>query len=418
MTNLNTYCLSFIGRRDSNQDNCLALKVDDITWFLAVADGMGGSSGGETASKVVIEKAREIIMNRFREQVQTDDLKEILDEIYLQSQIAIAKEVKEDPSLTGMGTTLCCTLIHNNQYVYANIGDSRLYLLSKGDLRQLTKDHSLIQEYIDENGKEVPENLVKNYGHFITRSLNGEKDKPDIFPIDKKAEELKKGEIFLICSDGLITDKVNKNNNHFKNFILSKKSIVRATENLIADAYHRGSNDNITVLLAESGRHKRKSMLVPEYKYPPSQGDKPDNDQKINRYHTADKRIIRKILIPFVVVMIIGSLLYIFRKNISRIFDNKDKVEINDIGKNAVIIHSPTFQIDTNFRGFEKQSKTFFISRDLDEEIVWFNFDNPDLDKFMIVLELPRKEKDTLDDLPKNHTNIILKDLKINRTGR
>jgi protein phosphatase len=239
---------SFIGKRENNEDNCVATEVSEGVYFFAVADGMGGAAGGQIASKLVIDIAVDIIKEEYASEVDPADMKNIIERVFLLAQKAICRKINEDRNLTGMGTTLTCVLVQSNKYVWGNIGDSRVYLLRKHQLNQITSDHTYINSISDKGN--LSENTVKMYGSYLEKVLDGGIDCADIYPIEKDYEILQKKDLFLLCSDGLITDKNNTDNNGFKKCISSSKDLDKAAKKIIKNAYDAGSKDNITVVLA------------------------------------------------------------------------------------------------------------------------------------------------------------------------
>jgi serine/threonine protein phosphatase PrpC len=274
MNKLDYYSLSYVGRRKINQDSYIVLKPSSKAIFLAVADGMGGAAGGEVASKLVLDTAEKILKKKFEGEVQPKQLKDILREIFSASQIDIFKKIKEEPELTGMGTTLSCVLILDDKFVWGNIGDSRIYWYSNSKLEQLSIDHTQIQEYIDKIGPEIPERLIENHGHFLTRAINGGNHEPDIFPGSGLYESIKSGEAFLLCSDGLILDKSDQNNQNLSDYLIGTKRLKDAAENLISYAYNEGSDDNITVVLCSLGKLKKQKIKINKHSYPPGEDNK------------------------------------------------------------------------------------------------------------------------------------------------
>lgn len=248
------------GRRDNNEDSLCAAQINENLLILGIADGMGGTVAGETASKIAIDT----LINTFSNidlQYDSAFLKNLLKDTYKKIQEEISKETVNNPSLSGMGTTLNAALIINgDKLIYSNIGDSRLYILNRGNLHQLSKDHSYIQEYRDKNKGEVPSEILKNYSNFITRSLDGGKDVPDIYPSDKDYSKLRKNSILIICSDGLILNQPGESQ-IIKSQIVDQSNLAGATSSLIKNALNRGSSDNISVVLYEYGHHRRSSAV-------------------------------------------------------------------------------------------------------------------------------------------------------------
>ena len=271
MKKFDYYSISFVGRRKNNQDACIVLKPSKNAIFLAVADGMGGVTGGEVASKSVIESARKVLTEKFSNEVCPEDLKDILKGIFYTSKIDISKKIEDNPDLRGMGTTLTCVLTLDDKFVWGNIGDSRIYWYTNSELKQLSKDHTQVQEYIDKMGPDIPEKLVENHGHLLTRAINGGDHKPDIYPESESYESYDNGEAFLLCSDGLILNKSDQLNQKFSDYLIGRRRLKDAAEDLISYAYNEGSDDNITVVLCSLGKIKKKRIKLKKYGYPPGE---------------------------------------------------------------------------------------------------------------------------------------------------
>lgn len=255
MTN---YGLSIKGRRENNQDRFLIYEHDEETTFLAVADGIGGTVGGEIASTLVIDTVKNKLIETFNTIVDPHNLKEILTEIYIAAQKAIRDRIDKEPSLYGMGTTLCCLLIHKDLYVWGNVGDSRVYNFTNGGFHQITKDHSYIENLKLNGAGKHSNKIVEKYSNILTRSISGGGDEPDIYPKELQCKKLKSGEGFLLCSDGLLLEKNGNENILFNKILMESNSLKEFTVNLISDAYTNGSADNITCVSIRKGWDERK----------------------------------------------------------------------------------------------------------------------------------------------------------------
>ena len=253
-----TYFLSEKGRREYNQDSGAVFSSGELT-LLALADGMGGHNGGEVASQAVIESCKEIIIKAARNNPVPGNLKAIIEELFLQGQETIRKLVKENPALTGMGTTLSCVLLLDDCYVWGNIGDSRVYHFNGSRLKQITVDHSFLEEYRQEHGDNIPD-FIKARSNVITRSISGDSDQPDIFPLDKTCEKIQWDEGFLICSDGLIPEKSEDKTNWMAAIITGNENLEKAAKHLVKQAYEMGSTDNISVILYEHLDFERQGL--------------------------------------------------------------------------------------------------------------------------------------------------------------
>lgn len=244
-----------IGKRSNNEDSLCTLPIDEKFLLLAVADGMGGAIAGEKASRIAIDT----LVNSVQKKASNRDvafLKQLLLEVYQDIQQKISEETGKNPSLNGMGTTLnVAFILEGNKVIYSNLGDSRVYLLYKGILTCLTRDHSYIQEFEEKHPGEATPEFIRNFSNYITRSLDGGNDLPDIYPPQQEFLELKEGSILLLCSDGLILHKENEL--EVLKSILLGNNLRKAVTSLIDNAIQRGSTDNISVILYEYGQHHR-----------------------------------------------------------------------------------------------------------------------------------------------------------------
>jgi len=210
MNQFKSEVFSVKGLRSHNEDNCVAHRISRDTFFLAVADGMGGKAGGELASRLAISSVIEYLNTEFKDARKEKNLKAILEKSFLIAQTAIADHNATLPGLRGMGTTLTALLIDHNRYVWGNLGDSRIYILTEGKLHLITEDHTYLQDFLIKQKKELPQNIINQYKNVVTKIIDGGIDKPDVFPSGKDWNELKQGDLFILCSDGLIIDKMEE----------------------------------------------------------------------------------------------------------------------------------------------------------------------------------------------------------------
>jgi PPM family protein phosphatase len=228
-----------VGRmRKNNEDSYLSSKP-----VAAVADGMGGHSAGEVASAIAIE---ELAALRDRgpwenETAATDDLKQAI----LRANRRIREMAASDRKLNGMGTTLVALLEDGDMVHVANVGDSRGYLLRQGELSQVTVDHSLVQELVDD-GRLSPEDAERHpQRSVITRALGID---PEV-EFDLFTYKLQVGDRLLLCSDGL-SDVVEPT--QIRNVLLRVRSAQEAARRLITVANEQGGPDNITVIVVDA----------------------------------------------------------------------------------------------------------------------------------------------------------------------
>lgn len=262
---------TFPGRRDVNQDDILHFYPSPDSFFLAVADGMGGMAGGQIASQTVLQTVETFLRDQFEAKtISPSSLKRILADAFDQAQGTIRDITEQDPSLEGMGTTLTCVLGCEDQFVAGNLGDSRVYYLRDGEIVQVTEDHSYLREFEKEAGSEgLDPDLIAQYGHIISKTVDGKGDEPDLFPQNEDAFVLNEQEGFLLCSDGLIVNDLEDQQELFKSYLIGTPDLKTAAESLVSLAYYSGSTDNISVVLSEVGSLNREPGQVRTYPFPP-----------------------------------------------------------------------------------------------------------------------------------------------------
>jgi protein phosphatase len=219
-----------VGRvRDGNED---AYLVDDAMGLMAVADGMGGHRAGEVASATALESLRAAITSG-------RPLRESIED----ANNAVFSKSLTDTSLRGMGTTLtAATLVAGGTLLVGHVGDSRAYLLHDGELRQVTNDHSLVEELVREGRLTADEAAVHPQRSIITRALGVDASvEVDVYPI-----ELAPGDRFLLCSDGL-TGMVQPDD--IAATLRREDDPARAAAALVDAANQAGGEDNITVVV-------------------------------------------------------------------------------------------------------------------------------------------------------------------------
>jgi protein phosphatase len=222
--------------RKKNEDNfCIC---PDIGLF-AIADGMGGHQAGEIASRLATQKLADFIRTYLRqysdqETLLTRGMQEINQQIYLISQ--------QNKRYRGMGTTLTAVLIQNNHLYLSHIGDSRLYLLRQEQIKQLTEDHTVVQNLVASGTITADQARVHPKRHILTRALGIDSSiKADISQINLKAQDK-----ILLCTDGL-TNYVTPEEIH--HLVSNMAEVKQAVHNLTEMALERGGADNITVIL-------------------------------------------------------------------------------------------------------------------------------------------------------------------------
>jgi protein phosphatase len=238
---MKTFSMTDIGRkREINQDYVFATDetIGNLPNLLVVADGMGGHRAGDFASRFTVEVLAEEVQNS-----KETHPEQILGNAIQTANERLMEEAAKDSRLEGMGTTLVAATILDHVLYFANVGDSRLYLINK-EIRQLSKDHSMVEEMVRLGGLTEEEAKHHPDKNIITRAM-GVKDKvePDFFEY-----RLKGGDTILMCSDGL-TNMVD--DDEIFQIVKSARDIVEAVETLIQRANENGGSDNIGIVLAQ-----------------------------------------------------------------------------------------------------------------------------------------------------------------------
>lgn len=233
-------------------DQGLVRKKNEDAWaslpshlFFAIADGMGGHKAGEVASKEAIDNLSMSIKRIFSsKRKENSHLSDIITHLHYAIQDAnyrVKELADKNVQYTGMGTTLCCFLLHQQHIIFANVGDSRIYRYRKG-LKQLTEDHSL-KNHLLKKGKLTEENKERYpYKNRITKALGTH----TLLTPDVSYTAIEPGDIFFLCSDGL-SDYVQ--DSEIEAIVSQNKSIEDLTKDLIEAAKDKGGRDNVTVVM-------------------------------------------------------------------------------------------------------------------------------------------------------------------------
>ena len=343
ITNLNTpspyFDLGFatdVGKiRKMNQD---FLAVSDSLFI--VADGMGGHRGGEIASEIAVkklfDKKRYSTVQSFRDQV-------------IEANTAVRAEAETNSQLDGMGTTLCgITMIEPSagkaeKLAVANIGDSRIYLLSQGQFSQVTEDHSLVEEMRRE-GK-ITEQEAENHPHrnIITRALGINTEAT----VDCWELPIHKDDRFLLCTDGLSNEVSAAEIRHTLEVVDNPQE---AAEQLVSLANANGGNDNITVVIVDVKEGEVSttpsivspiSASIPDQSSPTSSsatsrslGNRPEG---ATEWQTTPENIRKLIITALVTLLIVG--LFIGRYARDNYFVSFEQVSGTSIENSQILIY-------------------------------------------------------------------------------
>lgn len=239
-----------IGRkRNQNEDSVFVSNtpIGSLPNLFIVADGMGGHRAGAIASNLAIEALCAYIEAHKNVVFQTEeDLLQLLKRGIAHANYVIYKKSKDNPSYQGMGTTMTlCTM--SSQYAYvAHVGDTRLYAISEQEINQVTVDHSLVQEMLDQ-GYITKEDMQEHpQRHVITRAVGTYEQ----VKVDTTKYALHNAEYMLLCSDGLTT---MMDDEQIKKLFYKDYSVDKVLDQLIETANAEGGADNIAVIIVKRG---------------------------------------------------------------------------------------------------------------------------------------------------------------------
>lgn len=230
--------------RENNEDYFyISNSLDEVQLYL-LADGMGGYNGGEIASKLAVQTAKNYIENNFKDiEKDKDSIIQLLGSSMEYANMVVYEKSKETPELQGMGTTLEICLIYNNKAYIGHVGDSRIYRVRKQFIRKLTQDHSYVQKLVKEGTitKEQAEHHPQKNMLMKALGCNAFVE-PDVM-----VKGFLKDDIIIMCSDGL-SNLVDQETI----YEIASKNIEQGTKDLVQLAKDRGGYDNITVVIIKN----------------------------------------------------------------------------------------------------------------------------------------------------------------------
>jgi len=220
--------------------------------LLAVADGMGGRSGGALASRISVD----ILMQAYYKDMYSN-IPKSLERAFLKANAEVLARGEDDFDLKGMASTLIAVVIKNDKMYHANVGDSRGYLIDGKSITQFTEDHSFVASLVKAGAISEEEALDHPEGHIITKAIGLSSD----LKIDASESHLtiKKGQYILLCCDGLWGVVPNE---EMLNIVNQYRTPDTVCEKLIEKANENGGPDNITVIVARLDRIDIVSSLV------------------------------------------------------------------------------------------------------------------------------------------------------------
>lgn len=231
--------------RDNNEDS---VAYDEATKLAVLADGMGGYNAGEIASGMATAFIKSELSRWLSEAGESAKLKEVRRALEIcvdNANLSIYNAANSNSHYSGMGTTLVVGVFREDRLLIGHIGDSRCYRLRGGELVQITKDHSLLQEQIDA-GLVTPEQAANSsIRNLVTRALGVEE--VVLLEISEYVVEL--GDIYLMCSDGL-SDMVDDAS--IARIVSVEAELGEKADLLIEAANEHGGRDNISVVMVEA----------------------------------------------------------------------------------------------------------------------------------------------------------------------
>ena len=237
---LQAFSVTDIGkRRKLNQDYVYVAvsPVGNLPNLFIVADGMGGHNAGDFASKYTVE-----VMENYIATTQDLDAEQILNAAVKEANTHIRSIAMKDENLSGMGTTVVAATVQDDVLQVANVGDSRLYIIGEKGIRQITRDHSLVEEMVRMGGIDRVTARSHPDKNIITRAVGA----LDSIEADFFREELQDGDMILLCSDGLTNMLEDE---EIMEIVSRDTDLPQKGQDLVSAANGNGGKDNIAVVL-------------------------------------------------------------------------------------------------------------------------------------------------------------------------
>lgn len=247
MSDIKAVVVSDLGNiRTNNEDMGLFFKIADENilrekgYMMIVADGMGGHQAGEVASRM----ATDIICREYFSQ-KSNSVEKNLEKALTVANKTIFEKASSQAAFQGMGTTCTVLVVIDQDVYYAHVGDSRAYIQKGNSIKQITEDHTYVQQLVNNGDITAAEAAVHPKRNILTNAMG---TKPDLrIDTGKSKHIFEKNNRLLLCSDGLY-DYLNDEE---LNKILMESSLINAASAMVEQAKARGGHDNITVVLAE-----------------------------------------------------------------------------------------------------------------------------------------------------------------------
>lgn len=237
---IETFGVSHVGMvRSINEDSFV---VDDEAGLYVVADGMGGAQAGETASHIAVQTLSEA-MNGESHSPNADQLASAI----RNANLNIRQEAEAHPEFSGMGTTVVAAALHDETAIVANVGDSRAYLHTGGELYCVTTDHTWVNEVGRGLGLTDEQIRTHPYRNVLTKAVGAE----DQVQVDVQEISFRSGDTLLMCSDGLHNVAGEA---ALLDALEGEGTLEQKCQRLIDAALEKGGPDNITVVLIKKSK--------------------------------------------------------------------------------------------------------------------------------------------------------------------
>lgn len=228
--------------RKMNQDSFEIKKLDRNTMLCVVCDGMGGAKSGNVASSLAADVFVQEIVRTWTPNMEWDKADQMLRGAVKLANFTVYDQAKQFEEFDGMGTTLVAVLIRGRKVSFVNVGDSRAYAINNSGIRQITRDHSLVQLMVD-RGDLTPE-MAKTYPgkNLITRAVGTD----PVVMCDIYRQEMARGDFILLCSDGL-SNMIDDQEILFE--VVHGVNKQHCCKRLLDIVLSRGAPDNVTSVL-------------------------------------------------------------------------------------------------------------------------------------------------------------------------
>lgn len=226
--------------RESNQDAYAVGELPGEVAWAVVCDGMGGAAGGNIASALAVKVISEKINASYNPKMRDSSIKNLLDSAITAANIEVYDMAYAQPDLKGMGTTVVCAIVREGRAYIAHAGDSRAYIANKNNISQITTDHSMVQDLVNQGKITQQEAEHHPNKNIITRAIGVDKR----IDIDFDQLDLNDDDTLILCTDGLSncvsTDDMASDIKDGQYYAFAERLVKRANNN--------GGSDNITVV--------------------------------------------------------------------------------------------------------------------------------------------------------------------------